>query len=88
MSLFWKVIGVGRWTDILHWFRLQRRGEAGARKYSLRPVVERTLDVSHRERRRHPTGLDWSVATSDSGHGDGLSKTSRLLGVEVVGRPR
>ena len=79
---------MSRRADILNWFRLQRRGEAKTRRPYLWPMVERTLDVSHRESRRYSSGLDWSSATPNRGHGDGFSKTSWLLGGVLVGRPR
>ena len=84
MSLFWWVINVGRRTNILHRLRLQRRSEAGTRRPHLRPIVERTLEVGHRESRRQSPGLYWSSAAPNRGHGDSFSKTSWFLGGLVV----
>ena len=84
-SLFWWVIDVGRRTNVLHRFRLQWCGEAWTCGSHLRPIIERPLDVGHRESRRQSPGLYWSSAAPNRRHGDSFSETSRLLD---RGRPR
>ena len=83
-SLFWRVIGVGRRTDILNRLRLQWRGEARARGPCLWSTVERTLDVGHRKGRRQSPWLDWSGNAPNRRHGDRFSETSGFYSGLVV----
>ena len=86
-SLFRWIIDVGRRTDILHRFRLQRRSEAWPCG-PLWTTVERSLDVNHCEGRRQPPGLYWGSAAPNRRHGDRFSETSWFLNGLMFGGPR
>ena len=83
-SLFWWVIDVGRRTDILHRFRLQRRSEAWS-SGPLWTAVERSLDVRHGESRRQTSGLHWGSAASNRRQGNRFSETCRFSNGLMLG---
>ena len=85
-SLFRWIIDVGRRTDILHRFWLQRRSEAWS-SGPLWTAVERSLDVRHGESRRQPSGLHWGSAASNRRQGDRFSETCRFSNGLMLGRP-
>ena len=85
-SLFRWIIDVGRRTDILHRFRLQRRSEAWSSR-SLRTAVERSLDVNHGEGRRQPPRLYWGGTASNRRKGNCFSKTGWFPDGLMFGRP-
>ena len=82
--MFWWIVGIGRRTDILNRFRLQWRGEAGARGPCLWSTVECPLEVGHREGCRQSSWLDWSSAAPNRRHGDRFSKTGGFYSGLVV----
>ena len=74
--MFWWIVGICRRTDILNRFRMQWRGEAGARGPCLWSTVECPLEVGHCESCRQPSWLNGSSAAPNRRHGDRFSKTS------------
>ena len=73
-SLFKWIIDVGRRTDVLHRFRLQRRSEAWS-SGPLWAAVERSLDLNHGEGRRQPPRLYWGGTASNRRKGNCFSET-------------
>ena len=85
-SLFRWIVGIGRWTDVLHRFRLQWRSEAWS-SGPLWTAVERSLDVNHGEGRRQPPRLYWGGTASNRRKGNCFSKTGWFSDGLMFGRP-
>ena len=71
-SLFRWIIGIGRRTDVLHRFWLQRRSEAWS-SGPLWAAVERSLDVNHGGGRPQPFRLYWGSTASNRRQGNRFS---------------
>ena len=85
-SLFRWIVDVGRWTDVLHRLRLQRRSEARS-SGPLWAAVERSLDVNHGEGRRQPPRFHWGGTASNRRHGNRFSETCWFSDGLMFGRP-
>ena len=87
-SLFRWRVDVGRGTNILHRFRLQRRSEAWPKLCGpLGTSVERSLDVNHGEGRRQTPRFHWGGTTSNRRKGECFSNTGWFPDGLMFGRP-